>query len=252
MIMPFALRLQPFKTNAPVARSIHGRGRRPRRPASALSGADGSFGRRLNPPLRPHGNSQFSPARVLAAAIVGGTTSVIVGDKFGNGALTGAFSRAFNDELHGGANVTAPKAEEEERSYLGPFIMDSIIGFGEGVHKGITFGQGNMDDIRWLFGMDPHIPNDPIIKCGASQIGNIQGGFAFGGALKLLGKGKAGWEFSHWVPDRSVSLPQRLELNDESSNANWASCADSASADWRSWCCNHRSRAMRRALINEK
>lgn len=38
--------------------------------------------------------------RVIAAAVVGGTASVITGGKFGNGAVTGAFSRAFNDEAH--------------------------------------------------------------------------------------------------------------------------------------------------------
>lgn len=36
--------------------------------------------------------------RVVAAAAVGGTASVASGGKFSNGAITGAFSRAFNDE----------------------------------------------------------------------------------------------------------------------------------------------------------
>jgi hypothetical protein len=44
-----------------------------------------------------------SGARVAAAAVVGGTASVLSGGKFANGALTGAFSRAFNDELHSGS-----------------------------------------------------------------------------------------------------------------------------------------------------
>jgi len=37
--------------------------------------------------------------RVAAAAAVGGTVSEVTGGKFANGAVTGAFSRAFNDEL---------------------------------------------------------------------------------------------------------------------------------------------------------
>jgi len=38
--------------------------------------------------------------RVIAAAVVGGTASAVSGGKFANGAVTGAFSRAFNDEMH--------------------------------------------------------------------------------------------------------------------------------------------------------
>ncbi|SFN45774.1 RHS repeat-associated core domain-containing protein [Dokdonella immobilis] len=41
---------------------------------------------------------RVSANRVIAAAMVGGTASVVGGGKFANGALTGAFSRAFNDE----------------------------------------------------------------------------------------------------------------------------------------------------------
>ncbi|WP_237067297.1 RHS repeat-associated core domain-containing protein [Microbulbifer guangxiensis] len=37
--------------------------------------------------------------RVTAAAVIGGTTTKISGGKFSNGALSAAFSRAFNDEL---------------------------------------------------------------------------------------------------------------------------------------------------------
>ena len=36
-------------------------------------------------------------ANATAAAVVGGTASVLGGDKFANGAITGAFSRFFND-----------------------------------------------------------------------------------------------------------------------------------------------------------
>jgi len=36
----------------------------------------------------------------MAAAVVGGTASEISGGKFANGAVTGAFSRLFNDEMH--------------------------------------------------------------------------------------------------------------------------------------------------------
>jgi RHS repeat-associated protein len=55
--------------------------------------------------LSPHigsikGFEGAQASRVVAAGIVGGTVSVIGGGKFANGALIGAFSRMFNDELH--------------------------------------------------------------------------------------------------------------------------------------------------------
>ena len=43
---------------------------------------------------------RFSPKRIVAAAVIGGTSSSITGGKFSKGAVTGAFSRAFNDEVH--------------------------------------------------------------------------------------------------------------------------------------------------------
>ncbi|MGH8458310.1 MAG: RHS repeat-associated core domain-containing protein, partial [Nevskiales bacterium] len=57
-----------------------------------------------------------APARVIAAAVIGGTASELGGGKFANGAVTGAFSRAFNDE-HGGRDprTGAMKAGEALR-----------------------------------------------------------------------------------------------------------------------------------------
>lgn len=46
------------------------------------------------------GGEGFSYKRVAVAAVVGGTASKLTGGKFANGAVTGAFSRALNDELH--------------------------------------------------------------------------------------------------------------------------------------------------------
>ena len=45
-------------------------------------------------------DARFSAKRIIAAAAVGGTASRLSGGKFANGAVTGAFSRAFNDEVH--------------------------------------------------------------------------------------------------------------------------------------------------------
>jgi hypothetical protein len=50
------------------------------------------------------GGDYFSAAnrglRMTAAAVLGGTASVVSGGKFANGAITAAFSRGFNDEMH--------------------------------------------------------------------------------------------------------------------------------------------------------
>ncbi len=45
------------------------------------------------------GNVPRTP-RSIAAAVVGGTASTLSGGKFANGAMTGAFSRIFNDDAH--------------------------------------------------------------------------------------------------------------------------------------------------------
>ena len=51
-------------------------------------------------------NTGMSAQRAIAAAVVGGTASVLGGGKFSNGAITGAFSRMFNDEAHKREMVT--------------------------------------------------------------------------------------------------------------------------------------------------
>jgi hypothetical protein len=55
---------------------------------------------------------RFSSSRMIAAAMVGGTTSIITGGKFGNGAVTGDFSQAFNDEFHGEMIMSLEEAVE--------------------------------------------------------------------------------------------------------------------------------------------
>ena len=45
-------------------------------------------------------NAGNRSARIATAAAIGGTASRLSGGKFANGAITGAFSRAFNDEAH--------------------------------------------------------------------------------------------------------------------------------------------------------
>ncbi len=51
-----------------------------------------------SPLIKRLGHTKIS--RVFIAAIIGGLASRVTGGKFANGAVTGAFSRAFNDEKH--------------------------------------------------------------------------------------------------------------------------------------------------------
>jgi hypothetical protein len=83
-------------------------------------------------------------------------------------------------------------------------MVESTIGFGEGVYGAITFGMGNMNDVRWGLGMESFAPGDTTIYCGSHTIGGIQGGFALGGAIGLAGRGANGWQWSHWIPDRFI------------------------------------------------
>jgi len=72
------------------------------------------------------GHYGISPERVIAAAIVGGTASALTGGKFANGAITGAFSRAFNDETEILRNPAAA-AEDQLKSVLEKSGLDHMI-----------------------------------------------------------------------------------------------------------------------------
>lgn len=63
--------------------------------------------------------------RVVAAAVVGGTTSVISGGKFANGAITGAFSYAFNTLAHEAARQDAQRRFEAAEKFR-ESVMDTL------------------------------------------------------------------------------------------------------------------------------
>lgn len=66
-------------------------------------------------------------ANAIGAAIVGGTASVIGGGKFSNGAMTGAFSRLFNDLYLKGV----PKKDWKGRTYVEGMATLTDSGTGE-------------------------------------------------------------------------------------------------------------------------
>lgn len=104
----------------------------------------------------------------LAAAIVGGTSSLITGGKFSNGAITGAFSRLLNDmassqpqKQQRGAPITdEQRAMAEDGDYLGfwksryfdsndPVARTALIGWGEGDLVGASWFQRELANNTW-------------------------------------------------------------------------------------------------------
>lgn len=97
------------------------------------------------------GRAGFSTGRVMLAAAVGGTVSRATGGKFANGAMTGAFSQAFNNEVgearaqkdvekyfkhsteHSPTKFTSSEMPGEVRDALAG-ILDSPL--GDGIRSG--------------------------------------------------------------------------------------------------------------------
>ena len=75
---------------------------------------------------------------------------------------------------------------------LGGFIAESTVAFGDGVHHAITFGSGNLEDVRWLLGIT-YAPADTLIYDGAFKIGEMEGGVALVGSLATKAFGRGGW-----------------------------------------------------------
>jgi len=116
--------------------------------------------------------------------VVGGTVSELSGWKFGNGAQTGAFQFLFNHVVHSSGT-------------LGGFAKEVATGFGEGVYSALTLGYGSLDDVRSVAGLYSYKTSDSVVFDGSFTAGSIQGGFAGGGALGLIGLGRAGMQWSH-------------------------------------------------------
>jgi RHS repeat-associated protein len=92
-------------------------------------------------------------------------------------------------------------------------LANGVTGFGDGVFRVITFGFGDLNRIRGIAGIDGGIDRCSKVYRYAFEAGGIEGGFALGGALGLLGKGVRGFEFSHTVPARYIkwyNLPRAV------------------------------------------
>lgn len=111
-------------------------------------------------PENPMGRS-VSAERVVAASLVGGTTSVIAGGKFANGAVIAAFGRAFNEEMSiqatsqpkpvvvafGGAgpsDLPDNVAIERYAGSIGAQYYESSVGSGADLDQAIRYILGEL------------------------------------------------------------------------------------------------------------
>lgn len=72
-------------------------------------------------------------------------------------------------------------------------VVDAVTGFGDGVYSAITFGAGNLQDIRDLAGI-----NGDINKCSDAYswskiAGELEGSGAIGGSLAAKSFERGGW-----------------------------------------------------------
>jgi hypothetical protein len=142
--------------------------------------------------------------RTLRDAVIGGIASVFGGGKFKNGAITAAFARLYNDELDGPdltktgekdkevSDIQKPRQLETSAS-LGAFVSEAAVGFGDGVYRAITLGMGDLEDVRWLLGIERYVPADGIVYNGAFKIGVVEGGVALGGSATTGLFRRGGW-----------------------------------------------------------
>ena len=169
--------------------------------------------------MMPGSNPRLDIQRTIVAAVVGGTISELTGGKFRNGAITAGFAQAFN-----GNSAERRRAEQERRSMLqwlddkileffiehdlqslDQDVVDGFTGFGDGAYSAITFGIGDLAEVRGALGIDGAIDYESSTYGRAQMAGGITGGAAWGGVIGIWGRGRAGWNYSHFVPQRFLN-----------------------------------------------
>ena len=90
------------------------------------------------------------------------------------------------------AQTQSQPPDSSSFEHLPGFLSEVAVGFGDGVWKGITFGMGDLNDVRGLFGNE-YVPSDDIVYAGSSRIGEIEGGVALVGSLATKAFSRGGW-----------------------------------------------------------
>ncbi|PKM18270.1 MAG: hypothetical protein CVV11_13160 [Gammaproteobacteria bacterium HGW-Gammaproteobacteria-15] len=101
--------------------------------------------------------NDFSTGRIALSAIAGGTASKLSGGKFANGAVTGAFSRMFNDEAKHQWQRSLQAAQEEQLAVgaatkaLGKVLGSSRLDLGIEIDSNgniTTSASANLDKLK--------------------------------------------------------------------------------------------------------
>ncbi|MBV1777377.1 VCBS repeat-containing protein [Burkholderiaceae bacterium DAT-1] len=175
----------------------------------------GAFAGGLSSALAPkidgimRGDTGFlaSSARVSAAAVLGGTASVIAGGKFANGAIVAAFDRAYNAEGH----LEGPSTLEKFAMAvpLPQGVVDAAGGFGDGVSSVLTFGTFSTADARKYFDIGGVDSSSGVYK-GAKATGYVWGVGTNWSAGLNGGANSVFWSGSGNL-ERAMSLGRSLE-----------------------------------------
>jgi RHS repeat-associated protein len=147
----------------------------------------------LTAAFMPQAGHRNVGVRAVRGALIGGTISAATGGKFANGAISGAIQAAMaggGSENDLSAEQHASFAEHSAYNYdtalafeppsLPQWLVDGATGFGDGVYSGITFGFGDLSDIRSAWGIDGGVRYDSMIYRGTYVAGAIEGGATWG------------------------------------------------------------------------
>ncbi len=112
--------------------------------------------------IDPNGGTAY---QVTAAAVVGGVASEVGGGSFENGAITGAFSRLFNDVAHP-EEVAARQVASNDNYEVIVVINDNAALVG--THAGVWLSDGQYSDPGGSY--EPHIHGETLKDYVALQV----------------------------------------------------------------------------------
>lgn len=111
----------------------------------------------------------------IKAAVIGGSASALSGGKFGNGAITGAFSRLLNDDAQAKANKAKETEEEKIKKWAEKAIeSDTVM---------VTRPDGVQQTLDGWVAEQIHGPNAKLQVCHAGHVAMCRASIFFGGEV---------------------------------------------------------------------